>query len=138
MDGHRKPRILVVEDHPHIADIVQTRLRLDGMDPVLCANGIDAIARVGAEPFDAVVLDVMMPVVDGYEVLRHIRATPEIAALPVILLTAKARPEDVERGLAMGADEYITKPFGPHDLVRTLRKCLSQRRGVSLAESPHA
>jgi DNA-binding response OmpR family regulator len=132
----RKPRILVVEDHPQIADIVQARLRLDGMEPVLCASGAQAKTLVAAEAFDAVVLDVMMPVVDGYEVLRHIRSTPATADLPVVLLTAKARPEDVELGLAMGADAYVTKPFGPFDLVRTLRGCLGRRRDVAPAPPP--
>jgi DNA-binding response OmpR family regulator len=136
----RKPRILVVEDHPQLADIVETRLRLDGMDPIVCRNGAAAMALVemaaGKDPFDAVILDVMMPGVDGFEVLRHIRATPGTADLPVILLTAKASLEDVAKGRAMGADEYVTKPFGAHDLVARVRHCLKKRREAQGEAAP--
>jgi DNA-binding response OmpR family regulator len=127
----RAPRILVVEDNADIVDIVQRRLRLDGMDPCVCTSGAEAKALLDRESFDAVLLDIMMPDVDGYEVLRHIRATPAMDELPVVMLTSKARREDVEKGHAMGADAYIIKPFGPHDLVRTLRRCLGKRTGAA-------
>jgi DNA-binding response OmpR family regulator len=122
-----KPRILVVEDHPLIAELVETRLRIEGMHPVTCANGMEALDVLGREPLDAVVLDVMMPSIDGFEVLRRIRANPATASLPVIMLTAKSTPADIEKGLALGANYYITKPFSGLDLVRKLRSCLEGR-----------
>ena len=73
-----------------------------------------------------VILDIMMPDVDGYEVLRHIRSRSTTATLPVIFLTAKSTPADIEKGLAMGANYYITKPFSGLDLVRKVRLCLGE------------
>lgn len=127
-DLEPKPRILIVEDHPLIAELVETRLRIEGMHPVKAPGGREALALVGKEPFDAVILDIMMPDVDGYQVLQHIRSTPSTATLPVIFLTAKATPADIERGLALGANHYITKPFSGLDLVRKVRLCLEERK----------
>jgi len=132
VDSERKPRILIVEDHPIIADLVETRLRIEGMEPIKCPGGREALALVGTEPLDAVILDIMMPDVDGYEVLRFIRSRPKTRTLPVIFLTAKSTPADIEKGLAMGANYYITKPFSGLDLVRKLRICLEERRASGL------
>ncbi|MCW5892488.1 MAG: response regulator [bacterium] len=131
MDPRPKPRILIVEDHPLIAELVETRLRIEGMQPVKCPGGREALALIGTDPFDAVILDIMMPDVDGYEVLRHIRATPRTATLPVIFLTAKSTPADIEKGLALGANHYITKPFSGQDLMRKVRICLEEGRAAN-------
>jgi DNA-binding response OmpR family regulator len=135
MDTNSKPRILIVEDHPLIAELVETRLRIEGMTPTKCTGGREALAALSAEQFDAVILDIMMPDVDGYEVLRSIRSGSVTASLPVIFLTAKSSPADVEKGLALGANHYITKPFSGQDLMRKLRLCLAERKLVA-AESP--
>jgi DNA-binding response OmpR family regulator len=127
-DSDKKPRILIVEDHPLIAELVETRLRIEGMHPVKAPGGREALALVGKEPFDAVILDIMMPDVDGYQVLQHIRSNPATVTLPVIFLTAKATPADIEKGLALGANHYITKPFSGLDLVRKVRLCLEERK----------
>ena len=126
-ESARLPRVLVVEDNPVIVDIIERRLRLDGMDPVPCMSGAVAKTLLAQETFDAVLLDIMMPDIDGYEVLRHIRATPSLDELPVIMLTSKASRADREKAQAMGANAYIAKPFGPHDLVRTLRGYFARR-----------
>lgn len=125
-----KARILIVEDHPLIAELVETRLRLEGMQPHRCPGGREAIDVLGKESFDLVVLDIMMPEVDGYEVLRHIRTHARTAELPVIFLSAKSSPADVEKGFALGANHYITKPFSGHDLVRKIRLCLEEQDAV--------
>jgi DNA-binding response OmpR family regulator len=130
LNSERKPCILIVEDHPIIAELVETRLRLEGMEPMKCAGGREALDILGTCPLDAVILDIMMPDIDGYEVLRHIRSQPATRGLPVIFLTAKSTPADIEKGLAMGANYYITKPFSGLDLVRKLRICLEERRAV--------
>lgn len=137
MDSN-KPRILIVEDHPLIAELVETRLRIEGMRPVKCPGGREALALVGSEPFDLVILDIMMPDVDGYEVLRHIRAQPGTAHLPVIFLTAKSTPGDVERGLDLGANHYITKPFSGQDLMRKVRLCLDEQKAARNTDAPAA
>lgn len=136
-DSDHKPRILVVEDHPLIAELIETRLRIEGLRPTKALGGADAIARLDTESFDLVILDIMMPDVDGYEVLRSIRSTPSTATLPVIFLTAKSAPADIEKGLALGANHYITKPFSGQDLMRKLRVCLAERK-LAPAESPAA
>ena len=127
-ESEQKPRILIVEDHPIIAELVETRLRIEGMEPIKCAGGREALDIIGTRPLDAVILDIMMPDVDGYEVLRHIRSQPTTRSLPVIFLTARSTPADIEKGLAMGANYYITKPFSGLDLVRKVRICLEERR----------
>lgn len=136
-DPNTKPRILIVEDHPLIAELVETRLRIEGMQPVKCPGGREALSLVGSEPFDLVILDIMMPDVDGYEVLRHIRATSSTATLPVIFLTAKSTPADIEKGLSLGANHYITKPFSGQDLMRKVRLCLDEMKAAS-ADAPAA
>ncbi len=136
-DPNNKPRILIVEDHPLIAELVETRLRIEGMQPVKCPGGREALSLVGTERFDLVILDIMMPDVDGYEVLRHIRATSSTATLPVIFLTAKSTPADIEKGLSLGANHYITKPFSGQDLMRKVRLCLDELKAAT-ADAPAA
>ena len=130
-ESEQRPRVLIVEDHPIIAELVETRLRIEGMDPIKCPGGHEALEIIGTQPLDAVILDIMMPDVDGYEVLRHIRSQPATRRLPVIFLTARSTPADIEKGLAMGANYYITKPFSGLDLVRKVRICLEERRAAA-------
>ena len=130
MTDSQKPRILIVEDHPIIAELVKTRLRIEGMEPVKCPGGREAMGIITSQALDAIILDIMMPDVDGYEVLRYVRSQPATRTLPVIFLTAKSTPADIEKGLAMGANYYITKPFSGLDLVRKVRICLEERRAA--------
>jgi DNA-binding response OmpR family regulator len=128
-----KPRILIVEDHPLIAELVETRLRVEGMRPVHCSGGREALALLEHEEFDLVVLDIMMPEIDGYDVLRRIRGEAATATLPVIFLSAKSSPADIEKGFSLGANHYITKPFSGQDLVRKIRLCLAERASRTVA-----
>ena len=121
----RADRVLVVDDEPTIRDIVRRYLAADGFEVVEAADGDDALARLVAQEPDVVVLDVMMPGVDGLEVLRRIRARSEVY---VILLTAKAEEIDKLVGLSVGADDYLTKPFSPRELVARVRAVLRRRR----------
>jgi DNA-binding response OmpR family regulator len=122
------PRILVVEDHPLIAELIETRLRIEGLQPTKALGGLEAIQRLDSEPFDLIVLDIMMPDVDGYQVLAHIRGNERTRHVPVMFLTARSSAEDVERALRMGADHYMTKPFSGAELVRTVKLLLTERR----------
>jgi DNA-binding response OmpR family regulator len=122
------PRILVVEDHPLIAELIETRLRIEGLQPTKALGGQEALDRIDTEPFDLVICDIMMPDIDGYQVLAHIRSNDATRALPVIFLTARSSPEDVERGLQLGADHYLTKPFSGAELVRTVKILLEERK----------
>jgi DNA-binding response OmpR family regulator len=122
------PRILIVEDHPMIAELVETRLRIEGMRPTKCLGGREAIQLLGHSDIDLVILDIMMPEVDGYEVFKFIKNQPRTRHVPVIFLTAKSTQEDIEKGLALGAEYYITKPFSGADLVRKVKILLEQHR----------
>ena len=134
-DAPHLPRVLVVEDNCDIADLIARRLRLDGLEPVPCADPARVSTLLQEQVFDAVLLDIMMPAVDGFEVLRQIRAIATLDDLPVVMLTAKASPADREKAAAMGANAYVVKPFGPHDLVRTLRGLIA-RRAPAASPSP--
>ena len=106
--------------------MIRRRLSLEGLDPVPCASGALAKVLLARDAFDAVLLDIMMPDVDGFEVLRHIRAQSHLRALPVVMLTAKVAHEDREMATELGADAYVTKPFSSLGLMSTLRSLLTR------------
>jgi DNA-binding response OmpR family regulator len=123
-------RILLVEDDPDIATLVARYLEKAGFSVDVLSSGADAIAAVRERPPDLMVLDLMLPHVDGLEICRMIRGNEATASLPLVMLTARA--EEAERivGLEMGADDYIPKPFSPNELVARVRALLrrTQRR----------
>jgi CheY-like chemotaxis protein len=110
-------RILVADDEPGVRRLVRLTLELEGHMVTEAADGAGALAAAHAVPPDCVVLDVMMPGMDGLEVCRRLRANSQTATTPVVLLSAKAQEADVAAGLAAGADRYLTKPFEPLDLA---------------------
>jgi len=116
-----KPRILIVEDEPGIADTLQYALRTDGFEPAWCATGEEALARIAAEPPALVILDVGLPDASGFEIFKRIRATSEV---PVVFLTARSDEIDRVVGLELGADDYVAKPFSPRELVARVRGVL--------------
>jgi DNA-binding response OmpR family regulator len=126
--GEGGARVLIVEDHPMTAELVETRLRIEGMRPTKCLGGREAIQVLAHADFDLVILDIMMPEVDGYEVFKVLKGQERTAHIPVIFLTAKSTQDDLEKGLALGADYYITKPFSGADLVRKVKILLEQHR----------
>ncbi|HZO89686.1 MAG TPA: response regulator [Chthonomonadaceae bacterium] len=110
-------KILAVDDERHIVRLVQVNLERAGYQVVTAFDGKEALEKVAAEHPDLVVLDVMMPYMDGFEVLQHLRKDPNTRDLPVIMLTAKAQDADVFRGWQSGVDCYLTKPFNPMELI---------------------
>jgi two-component system, OmpR family, phosphate regulon response regulator PhoB len=110
-------RVLVVDDEPDICALVAYHLAKAGFRVSTAANGGDALASVRDEEPALVVLDLMLPGVSGYDVLERIRAEPNTRDVPVIMLTARREEEDRIRGLSLGADDYVTKPFSPQELV---------------------
>ena len=116
-----KKRILVVDDEPRMRRFVQMNLDLEGYEVMEAENGLRALERVRDDLPDLVVLDVMMPDLDGFETLERIR---EISSVPVIMLTAKGDEDDRIRGLDLGADDYIAKPFSPRELSSRIRAVL--------------
>jgi diguanylate cyclase (GGDEF)-like protein len=114
-------RVLVVDDDRNLRKIIQTNLELAGYDVSTAANGEEALTMLDSMQPDLVVLDVMMPIMDGYEVARRIRRHPSNTHVPIIMLTAKSEVEDKLAGFEAGADDYITKPFGPQELLARVR-----------------
>jgi DNA-binding response OmpR family regulator len=119
-------RILVVDDEENIRALVETYLRNDGYDVVTAATGEDAVEKVATTAPDLVILDVRLPGIDGFEVLRRIRKQSDVY---VIMLTARADELDTLVGLEVGADDYVTKPFSPRELVARVRAMLRRARG---------
>jgi DNA-binding response OmpR family regulator len=121
------PRILIVDDDAVIVRLLQINFRLEGYEVDTASHGEEALERVRAHRPDAVVLDVMMPGIDGWEVCRRLKEAPDVKHVPVIFLSARAQDEDRQRGYALGVDEYVTKPFDPSHLVEIVRRSLAKR-----------
>lgn len=115
-------RILVVDDEPHIVRLVQVNLQREGYEVLTAYDGVDALEKVAGEKPDMVVLDVMMPRMNGFEVLKKLKADDATRDIPVIMLTAKAQDADVFRGWQSGVDSYLTKPFNPMELLTFVRR----------------
>jgi len=117
-------RILVVEDDQDIAQLVARYLEKGGFVPEVVSSGRDALTAVAAQAPDLIVLDLMLPQLDGLEVCRAVRAREATAAIPIIMLTARAEESDRIVGLELGADDYLAKPFSPNELVARVRALL--------------
>ena len=120
-------RILVVDDEPHIRRILTTVLGIEGFSVRLARDGTEGLKIWTADPFDLVILDLVMPGASGLEVLAKIRSHPERGSTPVIILTAKGQDTDRQAALAGGADDFLTKPFSPKKLVARIREILGER-----------
>jgi len=131
-DSFRDRRILIVDDEERMVRFIRLNLEHDGFQVLEAFNGTQAVNKIRSSLPDLVLLDVMMPDMDGFEVLRIIR---EVSRVPVIMLTAKGEEEDRVRGLEMGADDYITKPFSPRELVSRVRAVL--RRTETVGTTTH-
>jgi DNA-binding response OmpR family regulator len=117
-------KVLVVDDHPDVVRLIQVALEKE--HEVLTAyNGEEALQVVAESQPDLVILDVMMPVLDGYRVLNRLREDAATNHLPVLMLTAKDEPHDIHLGLTLGADYYISKPFNPRDIAALVRHHLA-------------
>jgi len=121
----RKATILVVDDEPHVVRLVKANLEPSGYRILTAADGEQALRAVQGESPDLVILDIMLPKMDGYEVCRHIR---EFSPVPVIMLTARTAEVDLVHGFEVGADDYLTKPFGVNELLMRVRAVLRRSR----------
>ncbi|HEY3377017.1 MAG TPA: response regulator [Armatimonadota bacterium] len=119
-------KILAVDDERHIVRLIQVNLERAGYEVVTAYDGREALKKIEEEQPDMVVLDVMMPYMDGLETLKQIRANPLTRNLPVIMLTAKAQDQDVFRGYSQGVDIYLTKPFNPMELLTFVKRIFTE------------
>jgi len=120
--NHKK--ILIVEDEQDILQLVKHYLEKEGFRPVTAMSGLEALKKVKEDKPDLVVLDLMLPEMDGLEVCKRLRSVPDTAMLPILMLTAKAEESDTIVGLELGADDYVTKPFSPKALVARVKALL--------------
>jgi DNA-binding response OmpR family regulator len=121
--------VLVVDDEPNIVLSLEFLMRQAGYDVRVARDGDAALAAIAERPPDLVLLDLMIPGRDGYEVCQAIRADARCARTRVVMLTARSREVEREKGLALGADDYVTKPFSTRDLVERVRQLLAGRDG---------
>jgi DNA-binding response OmpR family regulator len=123
-----RPRILLLEDEPDIREIVEYTLRRDGYQVQTSADGAAGLAAARQSPPDMVILDLMLPGMDGLEVCRRLRAEPSTAGVAIIMVTAKGEESDVVLGLGLGADDYLPKPFRPNELLARVQAVLRRTR----------
>jgi len=124
----RRPRVLVVEDEQNIRELVTLHLKLENADTSEAADGTSALARAREEKFDLIILDLMLPGIDGVTVCRAIRRDSPNIDTPILMLTARREESDKVLGLDSGADDYLTKPFGVRELMARVRAMLRRRR----------
>jgi CheY-like chemotaxis protein len=109
--------ILVIDDDPVIQKLLSVNFEMEGYRVVTASDGLEGLAQVGIANPDIILLDVMMPRMDGLEVARKLKSDPLTTAIPIVLLSAKAQSTDIQSGLEAGAEDYITKPFDPLELL---------------------
>ncbi len=123
-----KMTVLVIDDDPVILDLLRVNFEIEGYDVVTATNGEEGLEQAQALQPDVVISDIMMPKRDGLQLLGDLKADPRTEDLPVILLSAKAQKSEVQEGLDLGADDYITKPFDPIKLIDRLNAVVSRPR----------
>ncbi|MFH1283059.1 MAG: response regulator [bacterium] len=119
-------KLLIIDDDYVVLDLLKSTLELDGFEVMCASSGLEGLEQLIKEKPDMVLLDIMMPQVDGYEICRKIKQSPSTADIPIIFVSAKAQPEDIEVGVAFGVDDYITKPFDLKDLSQRINIILKK------------
>ena len=120
--------VLVIDDDPVILELLRVNFEIEGFEVITAVDGAEGLERAQAQRPDVVISDIMMPRRDGLQLLTDLKGDPETEDLPVILLSAKAQKTEVQQGLDLGADDYITKPFDPLELIDRLNAVMSRPR----------
>lgn len=123
-----KKKVLVVDDETDFVDIVRVRLEANNFEVTVAYDGEEALEKVREERPDIIVLDIMMPKINGFDVCRKLKIDQNYKDIPIIMLTAKFQASDIEFGAAVGADAYITKPFEPQVLLGKMRELLQKNK----------
>ncbi len=133
----RLGRILVVEDEPDVGELIRYNLAKEGYEVVRASNGVEALRQAREAVPDLILLDLMIPQLNGWEVCRRLRQDPATRATPVIIVTARVEEGDKVLGLEMGADDYVTKPFAVRELIARIRAVMRRRAPVEASEKTH-
>jgi len=124
-------KILIIEDDPSALRLIQYTLEQEGYQVLAATNGLAGIRKAQNEELDLIVLDIMLPGIDGFEICHRLRAEPQTAQLPILMLSAKAQEVDKATGLKVGANDYITKPADPSEIINRVRTLLAQTKHTS-------
>ncbi len=124
-------KILVIEDDPNALRLVEYTLEQEGYKVITASDGLEGLRKAQNEHPDLIILDIMLPGLDGYEVCQQLRQKPETAKLPILMLSAKAREIDKDTGLKIGADDYLAKPADPSMIVAKVRTLLASTKETS-------
>jgi DNA-binding response OmpR family regulator len=135
--AQRLGRILVVEDEPDVAELIRYNLAKEGWEVTSVANGADALRRARESRPDVVLLDIMVPQLNGWEVCRRLKQDPDTTAVPVIMVTGRVEEGDKVLGFELGADDYVTKPFSPRELIARIRAVVRRGKGEAAGRKPH-
>ena len=122
-------RVLICDDDPVILRLLQVNLELEGYEVLLAHHGENALEVAHAEHPDLIILDIMMPRLDGYQTCERLKSDDSTKEIPVVFLSAKAQQSDIEKGRTFGVSEYVTKPFDPNDLVDVVERVLAEPTG---------
>ncbi len=123
-------KILVIEDDPATSRLVDYSLRHAGYQVITSSNGLEGLRKAHSESPDLVILDVMLPGMDGFEICHRLKSEPSTAGLPILMFSAKAQEIDKKTGIKVGADEYLTKPSPPAEIVRCVERLLAKNSGT--------
>jgi DNA-binding response OmpR family regulator len=127
-------KILIIEDDPAISRLVDYSLRHEGYEVITAANGLEGIRKAHNEAPDLIILDVMLPGMDGFEICHRLRSEPDTAQLLILMFSAKAQEIDKNTGLKVGADDYLPKPAAPAEIVSRVAKLLANKKRITSAE----
>jgi len=122
----KRGQLLIVDDNPHAALLVEYAVEREGFEAIIAVNGLDALEKAKSHVIDLVILDVLLPGMDGFEVCHRLRSAPETASLPIVMVSAKARDEDRATALRLGADAYLAKPLAMSQLMSTIETLLEE------------
>lgn len=123
-----RARVLVVDDEPDLLELAQYNLEQNGYEVTCVASGEEALTQVRTHPPDVMILDVLLPGVDGIDVCKALKRDPQTAAVPILMLTARSEEADIVTGLEVGADDYLTKPFSPRVLLARVKAALRRKQ----------
>lgn len=127
----RSKKILLIDDEPIIVKLVSSRLQANGYDVITASNGQEGLQKARTEQPDLIILDVMLPKMDGYRVCRLLKYDDKYRRIPIIMFSARVQTEDQEKGMMAGADAYLTKPFNPQTLLGKIEELLANQNKPS-------